>query len=82
MKQSAEELTKYYNHLKISYDKYVEQPLNLNIKRGIPSKEQLQLSEPMLDVFSSSSDFMSHGNVDIRNYGRSEERRVGKECPV
>lgn len=69
MKQSAEELTKYYTHLKISYDKYVDQPLNLNIKRGIPSKEQLQLSQPMLDVFSSSSDFMSHGNVDIRNYG-------------
>lgn len=69
MKQSAEELKKYYDHLKISYDKFVEQPLKLNIKRGIPSKEQLQLSEPMLDVFSSSSDYMSQGNVDIRNYG-------------
>lgn len=69
MKQSAEELKKYYDHLKVSYDKFVEQPLKLNIKRGIPSKEQLQLSEPMLDVFSSSSDFMSQGNVDIRNYG-------------
>ena len=69
MTQTVEELSDYYDHLKIKYADYAAHPLNLNIKRGIPSKEQLQLSEPMLGLLSSPEDFLSQGTIDIRNYG-------------
>lgn len=69
MTQKAEELRDYYDQLKTQYADYVEHPLNLNIKRGIPSKEQLQLSEPMLGLLAAPNDFLSQGTVDIRNYG-------------
>ena len=41
---------------------------SLDMTRGKPSKEQLDLSMPMLDVLNSKSDMMSD-NVDTRNYG-------------
>lgn len=69
MSQTVEELTEHYYQLKIKYDEYIAHPLNLNIKRGVPSKEQLQLSEPMLGLLSSPEDFLSQGTLDIRNYG-------------
>ena len=42
--------------------------LSLNMARGKPSSEQLDLSRPMLDVLSSDSD-LTDGGVDCRNYG-------------
>lgn len=42
--------------------------LALNMARGKPSSEQLDLSRPMLDVLSSDSD-LTDGGVDCRNYG-------------
>ncbi len=42
--------------------------LKLNMARGKPSPEQLDLSLPMLDVLTSSSD-LTDGSVDCRNYG-------------
>ena len=69
MTQTANELSDYYDRLKTKYVDFTEHPLNLNIKRGIPSKEQLQLSEPMLGLLSTPEDFLSQGTIDIRNYG-------------
>lgn len=69
MTQTVEELQNQYQQLKRIYDNYAAHPLNLNIKRGIPSKEQLQLSGPMLGLLSSPNDFLSQGTIDIRNYG-------------
>ena len=69
MTKTAEELKDHYQQLKTKYDEYTAHPLNLNIKRGIPSKEQLDLSVPMLGLLSSPEDFLSQGTVDIRNYG-------------
>ncbi|WP_034536824.1 aminotransferase class I/II-fold pyridoxal phosphate-dependent enzyme [Carnobacterium inhibens] len=69
MTQTIEESMNHLEHLKIKYTDCLKHPLNLNIKRGIPSKEQLQLSEPMLNVLSSPTDFLSQGTIDIRNYG-------------
>ena len=42
--------------------------LNIDMSRGKPSKEQLDLSLPMMDVLNSKSDYLSNG-VDVRNYG-------------
>lgn len=58
-----------YDVLKTEYERYIKHPLNLDITRGIPSKEQLDLSAPMLSILNDPEDLISEGQVDIRNYG-------------
>lgn len=43
--------------------------LALNMARGKPSSEQLDLSLPMLDVVGSASDLHAADGTDCRNYG-------------
>ena len=45
--------------------------LNIDMSRGKPSKEQLDLSLPMMDVLTSKSDYVSN-DIDTRNYGSLE----------
>ena len=52
--------------------RYIERGLNLNLTRGKPSAEQLDLSMPLLDLLPSqgSADAMHAGSADdLRNYG-------------
>ena len=51
-----------------SYNNYLKLGLNINLSRGKPSKEQLDLSVAVLDVLNSKSDLRING-VDYRNYG-------------
>ena len=51
------------------YNFYKSKNLHLDLSRGKPSKEQLDLSMEMMDVLNSSSDLCSHDGTDIRNYG-------------
>ena len=46
-----------------------EKGLKLDLSRGKPSKEQLDLSMPMLNVINSRSVMDSENGVDCRNYG-------------
>ena len=62
--------------LKLELDKYnaemnalKEKGLKLDLSRGKPSKEQLDLSMPMLNVINSRSVMDSENGVDCRNYG-------------
>ncbi len=55
--------------LEKEYQAYLEDPMKLNITRGIPSEDQLALSEPMLGLLNKSEDLLSQGSIDIRNYG-------------
>jgi len=66
---SREELSGEKNALTIAFEAHKAKKLSLNMTRGKPGKEQLDLSMPMLDVLSSSSDIIAEGNVDCRNYG-------------
>ena len=43
--------------------------LTLNMARGKPSSQQLDLSMPMLDVLTSHDDIVSSDGTDCRNYG-------------
>ena len=43
--------------------------LNIDMSRGKPAKEQLDLSLPMMNVLSSSSNYVSEEGIDVRNYG-------------
>ena len=51
------------------YKKYQDMHLDLNLSRGKPCKEQLDLSMPMMDVLNSSSDLTCEDGIDCRNYG-------------
>lgn len=66
---SKQELEKEYQSLKKLYEDEKGKGLNLNMARGKPGKEQLDLSLDMLDVVNSKSDFVGADKMDCRNYG-------------
>lgn len=68
-KMSAEELLKVKEGLEKEYAKYKGMGLSLNMARGKPSAEQLDLSMPMLDVVNAKSALQSELGEDCRNYG-------------
>ena len=50
-------------------DEYRAKGLKLDITRGKPGAEQLDITEGMLGVISSGDDCFSEGGLDCRNYG-------------
>ena len=65
---TKEQLTAFRDENIALYNDFKAQGLSLNMSRGNPCKEQLELSVAMLDVFDDG-DFMSENGVDVRNYG-------------
>ena len=63
-------------NIKEEFELYKNKGLHIDLSRGRPSKEQLDLSLQMMDILSSSSDYLSNG-IDTRNYGCLEGL---KEC--
>ena len=55
--------------LRQQFEEIKAKGLNLNMARGKPSPEQLDLSMGMLDVINSSSDCHTALGTDCRNYG-------------
>lgn len=66
---NREYLEKEYQSLVKQFENIKGKGLNLNMARGKPGKEQLDLSLPMLDVLNSSSVFIGDDGMDCRNYG-------------
>ena len=66
---SKQELEQEYQSLKKQYEDEKGKGLSLNMARGKPGKEQLDLSNDMLDIFNSKSDFIGSDGMDCRNYG-------------
>ena len=66
----AEELKQTLAELQTQYAQFKALGLKLNMARGKPSDEQLELSLPMLDVLTSESSFISEDGTDCRNYGQ------------
>ena len=64
-----EELIKENEEVIKRLDDYQSLNLSLNMKRGIPCKEQIDLSMGMMDVLSSSADFKCEDGIDCRTYG-------------
>lgn len=58
-----------HDELLKEYEKYKAMNLNLNMARGKPCKEQLDLSMPMMDVLNSQADMRCEDGIDCRNYG-------------
>ena len=65
---SKEELMSFKNENVKLYNDFKAQGLCLNMARGNPCKEQLDLSVDMLKVFDDG-EFMSTCGSDVRNYG-------------
>lgn len=66
---SKEELLLEEQELKKQYKDFQDLKLNLNIARGKPCKEQLDMVMPILDTLNSKSEFDDEDGVDCRNFG-------------
>ncbi|MDD5953249.1 MAG: aminotransferase class I/II-fold pyridoxal phosphate-dependent enzyme [Oscillospiraceae bacterium] len=66
---SKEELSALKGELEEQYREFQALDLNLNMARGKPSTDQLDLSLEMLDGLNSESCFFSSTGDDCRNYG-------------
>lgn len=66
---SAEELTELKIELEKEFEEIKDKGLNLDMSRGKPSKEQLDLSMGLMDVLRSESELVCTEGVDCRNYG-------------
>ncbi len=58
-----------YKLLCENLDEYKRMNLKLDMSRGKPSAEQLELSQGMLGVINSPEDCFTEGGFDCRNYG-------------
>ena len=57
--------------VRAKYEELKARGLNLNMARGKPGKEQLDMVSDLVDVLRSDSDFVCDG-IDARNYGNLE----------
>lgn len=76
---SKEELLTLQTELLEKYQKIKEAGISLDMSRGKPGTDQLDLSSPMLDILNSSSDFKGVQGVDFRNYGLVDGIMEAKE---
>mgnify|MGYP000697757774 CR=1 FL=1 len=66
---SKEELLKLQEELNAQYQDWKARGLKLDMSRGKPAADQLDLALPMMKVLSETSNFKSEDGVDCRNYG-------------
>lgn len=66
---SKEELLELKNELEAQFAEIKAKGLKLDMSRGKPSAEQLNLSMGMMDVLNSGADMICEDGVDCRNYG-------------
>ena len=76
---NRQELLELKESLKAEYNDYQKRKLSLNMARGKPSQEQLNLSMGMMDVLSSDSDLTCEDGTDCRNYGVLDGIEEAKE---
>ena len=65
---TKEELMQEKTALEAEYEKIKNLGLSLDMSRGKPGVDQLDLSLPMLDILKSDSDMKSESGLDVRNY--------------
>ena len=65
----TEFLNKELESLEEQLNEFKKLGLRLNMKRGVPCKEQIDLSMGMMDILNSDSDFKCEDGIDCRTYG-------------
>ncbi|MDE7293460.1 MAG: aminotransferase [Oscillospiraceae bacterium] len=77
---SDSELKSFRDKAASEYEAFKGEGLKLDMSRGKPCPEQLELSMPLLDILNSSSNLIDEGGVDVRNYGQltgiTETKRI------
>ena len=68
LKMSKDELQAQYNAVLAEYNDIKAKGLNIDMSRGKPGSDQLDISNDMLNVFSDGN-FKSEAGFDVRNYG-------------
>ena len=66
---TRDELRELKAELEKDFQRYKEMGMKLDMSRGKPSIDQLNLSMGMFDVFHSESDLKCEDGTDCRNYG-------------
>ncbi|WP_078553847.1 aminotransferase class I/II-fold pyridoxal phosphate-dependent enzyme [Alkalihalobacterium alkalicellulosilyticum] len=66
---SVTELNELHQTLQEKYNAFKGQGLKLDMSRGKPSSQQLDLSNGMLDVLTSEDSQKAADGTDVRNYG-------------
>ena len=69
--RSREELLEELREVEGRYEALKGRGLSLNMARGKPGTEQLDLNRPMMDLLRGDSDYLCDG-MDVRNYGNLE----------
>ncbi len=69
---SKEELAVLEKELKAQYEEAKAKGLKLDMSRGKPAAEQLDMTMPMMDIFNRNCDMRDEKGVDVRNYGNLE----------
>ncbi|MBR6243256.1 MAG: aminotransferase [Ruminococcus sp.] len=75
---TKEQLISFKEENEALYNDFKAQGLCLNMSRGNPCKEQLELSVDMLNVFDDGN-FTSENGIDVRNYGMLDGIPEAKE---
>lgn len=76
---NKEQLIKFKNSTLDEYNEFKSRGLSLDMSRGKPSAEQLELSMAMLDTLNSTSDLHSENGTDCRNYGILDGLKEARE---
>ena len=68
LEMSKEELLQEKASLEAEYAKIKDLGLSLDMSRGKPGNDQLEISLPMMNVIHSGTEYVSENGVDLRNY--------------
>ena len=68
LKMSKDELKLQYEKVLAEYNDIITKGLNIDMSRGKPGSDQLDISNDMLNVFSDGN-FKTEAGFDVRNYG-------------
>lgn len=66
---NKEELSAFRSECEKEYEGYKAKGMKLDMSRGKPSTEQLDLAMPMFDVFTNAASMLTADGIDCRNYG-------------
>lgn len=68
-----------YEKLQSDYERFKNQNLSLDMSRGKPSPEQLDLSMALFDQLHSKDDLTVEEHIDVRNYGGLDGIKEAKQ---
>ena len=78
-KMNNSELENFKSEIMAQFEAFKAKGLKLDMSRGKPGADQLDLSMPMLDVLNSTASALSENGTDCRNYGLLDGLPEAKE---